>query len=185
MNRLGPRPGPSAGFLLVLSDAQVEYARRVAHARQESNERLGRSSALAGRRLNDSDTHVVGAICEVAVAVAEGRRRLGCSVHAGGGFRSATGGDDVGPWEIKGTDRAFGRLLVPADDRWAHKRKPHARYLLVRWLAPTAQIVGWQLGSVFLVESCIDRGNGLPTPAFVAPWLWEYERIIAGEQRVS
>lgn len=173
MNRIGSCPGSEAGRRLLLSEAQIEYAYRVALSRHHANERQHRTPNLASRRLSETDAHAIGAICEVAVAVSEGRRRLECPLHVGDGFRAATAVEDVGPWEVKGTTRPLGRLIVPATERYLHKRRLDSRYLLVRWMRPVAQIVGWQYGAEFFVESCVD--NNLPTRAFVAPWLWEYE----------
>jgi hypothetical protein len=171
--KLSASPDASAGVTLTLTPDLIEAAHATARGRMIANRSDGRVSRVIGGTA-DFETHLIGAVCEHAVMAVE-RTPLDCLVKHGSGFRAATA-SDIDDLEIKGTIRPRGRLLVPGTRVFAHKRNKLLRYLLVRWLRDrnAVQIVGWQLGAVFLRPEYLD--TTLPGKSYVAPWLWEYGR---------
>jgi hypothetical protein len=149
---------------VTLTEEEMYHARQVAIARQTDNEAAGRETLKMASRYSDEKIHLIGAFCEVAVAKAF-NHPITCERQVGPNFRSDTSRPDVGEWEIKGTERWGGRLLVPA--HLQHKHRAERKYLLV-WAdlgLHRACLAGWAYGHEFIGrEECLL--SWLPRPAY-------------------
>jgi hypothetical protein len=140
--------------IVTLDEADVEYARRL--GRERYDERLATLGAGTIERRNVVDglpAHCWGALGEVAYA-----RAFDLALPTSGPDLE---GDLIPGLQIRHTTYRSGRLIV-------HPYEPdHFRFVLVRGLPPTLELVGWIMGAD--AKQRRYWRDDVPIPAYFVP----------------
>jgi hypothetical protein len=132
-----------------LTPTQLRIAETIGHARHNTNRRDGYSSRRVSRYHTDCDIHVIGALGEVAVALAEGKP-LRCPLVSGTRLRIEAPGPDVGDWQVKTTTINPPILMVPC---FCRGQMHDLKYLLCYAEPPRVTLVGWTWGAELFTDA--------------------------------
>jgi hypothetical protein len=151
----------------VLTERQMEWCLERAGWRDREDIMRGRTPLFVPDGMTSLQTNEIGLRGEVFVALAEGRRRLNCTVFGA----TVYSGPDVGDWEVKTTRSRSAPLRL--HERQATKQHARERrYLLVSNVGADCWIRGWISGHDLIVpENLRDMRYGR---SYVAPSLTPY-----------
>jgi hypothetical protein len=151
-----------------LTEAQMAWCLERAGWRDREDILRGRKPIFVPEGMTTLQTNEIGLRGEVFVALAEGKRRLNCTVFG----RQVYNGPDVGAWEVKTTRSLTGPLCLSVRQS-RHEGARQRPYLLVSNRGAECWIRGWQPGTELIQDANLKELRY--GPAYVATELLPYE----------